>query len=482
MLLINNEVQYLIISIVYSFLVQHLNIRGIKLVRKKFLYFILVIFLSLSVVGGISFLPTVFVDYFHSRVPLDQLNSVTTFIKVIIILISLIISVMKFYKFKLVESIGISIISYMVVIVGELFATLILIFVFNKNVAYYLSNIAVHYFMHIIIVLFSFIVILLKPKIFQIIISLRSRIKLKIKSSVIYVLYFCISIIVVALNVVIYDKFVLTPAEKQITLIYSSFFIIFIIITGFIIYFNNVNIKQEISQKEKDEQYQQLIAYTNIIEDLSKGLKKQQHDYGNIFLSLAGYIEKKNIEKLSDYFFREVMSSHSNFDINKESFFQLNFIENAGLKGLITAKINQALNLKLNVEIDIFENISDFYIENYDLFKILGILIDNAIEAASSSEKKIINLVFIKHENMINMLIGNTYKEAPALNKIFELGYSSKGNERGIGLDNIMSLIDSKYENVLISTSIEDELFIQDLKLFSPELNINNFTIVNNYL
>lgn len=46
---------------------------------------------------------------------------------------------------------------------------------------------------------------------------------------------------------------------------------------------------------------------------------------------------------------------------------------------------------------------------------------------------------------------------------MFELGFSTKGRNRGIGLNNVKEILD-KYENIILETEMEDSKFRQIIR------------------
>ena len=102
-----------------------------------------------------------------------------------------------------------------------------------------------------------------------------------------------------------------------------------------------------------------------------------------------------------------------------------------------------------------------------DLSRCLGILLDNAIEASLSSEKKRLNIAFIKKNSSILIIISNTFKGViPPLSKIFKTGFSTKGKNRGLGLSNLSEIMNN-YSNTTLDTSISDDRFIQNITISS---------------
>ena len=93
---------------------------------------------------------------------------------------------------------------------------------------------------------------------------------------------------------------------------------------------------------------------------------------------------------------------------------------------------------------------------------------DNAIEAASECDEKIIN-VEIRKDFKVNrqlLIIENTYKEKDVdLDKIYEKGYSSKPNNTGLGLWEVRQIM-KKNNNLNLYTTKNDEFFNQQLEIY----------------
>lgn len=104
----------------------------------------------------------------------------------------------------------------------------------------------------------------------------------------------------------------------------------------------------------------------------------------------------------------------------------------------------------------------------YDFARILGILLDNAIEASKECKEKIINITFrsdIKNNRQL-IIIENTYSNKDIdTEKIFEKGISEKENHTGLGLWEVRKII-KKNNNANLFTSKNDKFFSQQLELY----------------
>lgn len=204
--------------------------------------------------------------------------------------------------------------------------------------------------------------------------------------------------------------------------------------------------------------------YNNYITSLYDEIKGFKHDFYNIINCIGGYIQADDMSGLKEYF------SQFQNDINKTINLQLlnpNTINNPAIYNLLTTKYEKAIGLNINVNLEIFFDFNSIYIPIYEFSKILGILLDNAIEAAKDSEEKIINIVFYesKKKNSQTITIENTYSNKKVdISKIFQKGISNKQNHFGIGLWEVNKIIE-KNKNIVLNTSNNEKFFKQEIKM-----------------
>lgn len=200
--------------------------------------------------------------------------------------------------------------------------------------------------------------------------------------------------------------------------------------------------------------------YNDVIEESLYNMKVYRHDQKNILLSIGGFLEKDDIVGLKKYFYESINKSEK---VDNKNLDGLVNIKNRPVKGLIYAKIASADSAQINLNIDIKNEIEEFFIKDIDMCKILGILIDNAIESCVESKEKLLNIGIWNDESEIYIVVSNSFKEKPKIYKIFEKGYSTKGRDRGLGLNIVKGLNEKTYQNMDMNIKIEDELFIMEL-------------------
>lgn len=104
-----------------------------------------------------------------------------------------------------------------------------------------------------------------------------------------------------------------------------------------------------------------------------------------------------------------------------------------------------------------------------NLSRIIGILLDNAIEASEKIEDDpLIRIAFIKNEDdSVMFIIMNKCKpDMPRVHTLFQENYSTKGKNRGLGLSNLKEITDAT-SNVLLDTTIDNNYFIQKVEILN---------------
>lgn len=253
---------------------------------------------------------------------------------------------------------------------------------------------------------------------------------------------------------------------------FITYFIILIFICSILMF----SIKKDVNFKAKQIQFEQLQEYTNNLETLYMDMRKFRHDYINILSSISGFFEDNDIDGLEKYFNNHIYPLNNTMEKNNFKLGLLKNIKISEIKGLLSAKLIRAQELKLNVNIDIAEPISYIDMDIIDLVRSLGILLDNAIEAALKSNNKKVELGIIKKDFSVTILVINSCpKNIPPIGNLFKEGFSTKGENRGLGLSNLKSII-NKSKNVFLDTYIQNEEFIQCLNI-SVENNIKKHAI-----
>jgi len=205
--------------------------------------------------------------------------------------------------------------------------------------------------------------------------------------------------------------------------------------------------------------------YNKSLEILYDNVKGFKHDFDNIVSTLDGFIENNDMAGLKDYFqdVKKDCKITNNLEILNPR-----IINNPGIYSLLNNKYFKATNLGITFDIDFFLDLNTLDINTYEFSRMLGILIDNAIDEAQKCEEKTIKLTFVR-ENKNNrsvVTVQNTYSNKNVdLEKIFNKGESGKENHSGIGLWEIRNYV-KKSKNLDLFTTKTDKFFKQELSIY----------------
>jgi len=98
-----------------------------------------------------------------------------------------------------------------------------------------------------------------------------------------------------------------------------------------------------------------------------------------------------------------------------------------------------------------------------DLDIALGIMLDNAIEASvGHADGEIMSAIFIEKNITVFLIQNNVFEQLPPLWKLKEAGYSTKGKNRGIGLNSLSKIV-NRNENMILETRVLGAVFLQRL-------------------
>ncbi len=205
--------------------------------------------------------------------------------------------------------------------------------------------------------------------------------------------------------------------------------------------------------------------YNKSLEILYDKVKGFKHDFDNIISTLDGYIETNDMNGLKTYF-DEVKKDCK--ITNNLSIINPRIINNPGIYSLLNNKYFKATNCGVSFEIEFFLILNNLNINIYHLSRILGILLDNAIEEAEKCEEKIVKVSFIyepKNKRAV-ITIKNTYSNKNVdIEKIFEKGESGKKDHSGIGLWEVRNFV-KKNKNLDLFTSKDPKYFKQELSIY----------------
>lgn len=226
----------------------------------------------------------------------------------------------------------------------------------------------------------------------------------------------------------------------------------------------------------KLEQTEQLLEeekmYNKTLNTLHDNIRGFKHDFNNIVQAIGGYVTTNNIDGLKLYYRDLLKDCQIN---NNLAVLNPELINNPAIYSLLADKYYKAEELNIQINLEVFVDLNNLNIKTYELTRILGILLDNAIEASSKCENKVINITFRRNKsNKTLIIIQNTYTNKDInIDRIFEKGYTSKednandenSKNHGLGLWEVRKYL-RKHTNLDLFTTKNEEFFTQQFEIY----------------
>ena len=239
----------------------------------------------------------------------------------------------------------------------------------------------------------------------------------------------------------------------------------FVLALVIVIFEENKNLKLK-------TEYEKLLDFMQIYEEEIEKERIIKHEYKNQLITIKSkIIDNDNENKIIDYI-NNVIEDESSFA--QEEYTKFQYLPPNGLKALLYFKVASAKAKNINVSINISPSVKDSSLNELttkdfkDLGILLGVFIDNAIEASINSDKKLLGLEIYEENNEIIIIISNSYTGQINTNKIGKEHFSTKGKGRGYGLLLVKKIL--KHNNRFeCEKEITSSLYIQNIIIKNSE-------------
>lgn len=194
-------------------------------------------------------------------------------------------------------------------------------------------------------------------------------------------------------------------------------------------------------------------------------MREFKHDFSNIMQSIGGYLYTDDLDGLKVYYssiFKECSELQKCATLNKD------VLNSPPVLALITEKYYKAKDLGIEFNIDVLLDLTTLNMNIYEFTRVLGIFLDNSIEAASKASQKFINILLTKdiNNNFASIVVENSCQDnAIDTSRIFDKDFSTKPKNTGIGLWKVKKIL-NHYDNILLNTSVNNNLFRHQLKIY----------------
>ncbi len=249
-----------------------------------------------------------------------------------------------------------------------------------------------------------------------------------------------------------------SPAASATDFVY----ILLIVCALLFVYCSQMNLRASLLEYE----VQAAGTYASSLLHVNQELRALRHDYANMLQGYGGYIAIGDFQGLSRY-------HQSLFGTIRHAGELGGLLEvlksRVAVYSLLEAKIAKAHEAGVTFSINKACDIRNVVLSDLDLCRVLGIVLDNAIEAAGESAAKQVNMTFEpQHGKAVLFAVSNTTKGSVDTQRIFRDGYTTKAGHSGIGLPEVIHLLQA-YVHCALRISYHDNQFTAFLILHAEK-------------
>ena len=225
--------------------------------------------------------------------------------------------------------------------------------------------------------------------------------------------------------------------------------------------------KQTLENTKLTNKYDKLLEYMITFEQEIERQRTLRHEIKNEFRTIRAKICDKQENKEIIEYIDEIVNDK--YEIKQEAYAKFGYLPPNGIKGLCYFKTQEAEDKGIKVSINISKRVEKTAIfdlnikQQRDFGRMLGVILDNAIEASINSEKKQIGIeVYANTNKECKIIISNTYSNEIDKQKIGKEVFSTKGKDRGHGILLVKQL--TKNSNIFeVKTDIQKKIYVQTI-------------------
>ena len=186
-----------------------------------------------------------------------------------------------------------------------------------------------------------------------------------------------------------------------------------------------------------------------------------KHDFNNIIQAMNGYVMSEDLVSLKKYV--KIISKDVN-DVKEIKVDNNSFLNNSAIVSLLNRMNSKAIQENVEITFEIMYELNLLNKYEYELIRILGIFLDNAIEAEREEEEKKVEVLFVRDKESKYIIIENNCTKEVDIDKIYTKDFTTKEGNTGLGLWEVKNIVENN-PNLFLETKVENNSFKHILKV-----------------
>ncbi|MBU7495855.1 GHKL domain-containing protein [Lactiplantibacillus pentosus] len=231
-----------------------------------------------------------------------------------------------------------------------------------------------------------------------------------------------------------------------------------------------ITIRAKYQVQQQQAQIKNDTRYMNEIEVHYNELRNFRHDYQNMMLSISEYLKTDDLTGLQEYYQKNIAPVTKRVADEQYNLEDLSRVKVKSVKSILFNKLNYAQSQGIKVHFELKQVLERVATNELDLDIALGIILDNAVEAVVGNyHGEITSAIFQTAHSTVFLIQNNLFEQLPPLWQLKEVGYSTKGTNRGLSLSRLGTIV-NRNENMILETRVLENRFVQRLTVAREEV------------
>ena len=227
-----------------------------------------------------------------------------------------------------------------------------------------------------------------------------------------------------------------------------------------------VHLAQRLDAARKIAAQQDVIAqqqlYERDLEAIRQEVRAFRHDYKNLLAGLSEQADEGELDQLRTALSELDAGFDRRIGEKIQASTQIGNVCVPQVRSLLLSKLAAMGEQGINCRLEALYTVERIDMDPWDFTRCLGILLDNAAEAALETETPWVEIILLPQKDRLSLRVSNPYTETINPDKIWTESFSTKGEGRGLGLPSYQRIL-ADYPNTAASTSWADGAFVQEL-------------------
>ena len=204
--------------------------------------------------------------------------------------------------------------------------------------------------------------------------------------------------------------------------------------------------------------------YERDLDDIRREVRAFRHDYKNLLAGLSEQADEGELEDLRAALSKLDAGFDRHIGEKIRTSTQIGNLRIPQARSLLLSKLAYMGSKGIDCHLEVLYPVERVNMDIWDLTRCMGILLDNAAEAAAAAETPRVEIVLLAQGDWLSLRVSNPYAGAIDPNKLWTEGFSTKGEDRGLGLASYQRIL-ARYANAASSTSWANGIFVQELTI-----------------